>query len=105
MRRRKPPDPEALMNEAIVDAYDEDEQIVGLFTMIQDNLKLPFETEILGVPVEVQKVELRGERDIVAVCARGRRRQRIPILDLPLPDPTPKGAHWIEAYRFWCGPL
>jgi hypothetical protein len=33
-----------------------------------------------------------------------RSRQRIGILDLPLPDPPPDGAEWIEAYRRWaCG--
>jgi len=28
-------------------------------------------------------------------------RQRVPIIDLPMPDPPPKGAEWIEAYRRW----
>jgi hypothetical protein len=28
-------------------------------------------------------------------------RKRLPILDLPLPDPAPGGAEWIEAYRAW----
>jgi hypothetical protein len=28
-------------------------------------------------------------------------RQAIEILDLPLPDPAPEGAPWIEAYRHW----
>jgi hypothetical protein len=37
----------------------------------------------------------------VAVCGRGRSRQRIGILDLPLPDPLPDGAEWVEAYRRW----
>jgi hypothetical protein len=30
-------------------------------------------------------------------------RQVIPILDLQLPAPPPKGAKWIEAYRHWVG--
>jgi hypothetical protein len=36
-----------------------------------------------------------------AICARGRLRQRISILDLPLPRRVPDGAEWIEAYRAW----
>jgi len=40
---------------------------------------------------------------IVAICRRGRERQSIPILDLPLPAPLPAGAEWIEAYRRWRG--
>ena len=34
---------------ATVDAYDEYEQRVGFFTMIEGSLMLPFETEFLGV--------------------------------------------------------
>jgi len=30
---------------------------------------------------------------------RGRERQSVPILDLPLPSPRPEGVEWIEAYR------
>ena len=39
--------------------------------------------------------------EIVAVCARGSERQRIPVVDLPLPSVRPEGAEWIEAYRQW----
>lgn len=46
-------------------------------------------------------IELSDDDQIVAICARGRERQWIPILDLPLPTPRPGGAEWIEAYRYW----
>lgn len=62
---------------------------------------MPFHTTVLGVEVTVQCVDLSGDDRIVAVCIRGRDRQRIPILDLPLPTPAPPGAEWIEAYRQW----
>ena len=93
---------EALVAEAVVDAYDDDEQIAGLYTMIADNLAVPFTTQVLGVDVTVRRVDLRPG-GIVAVCQRGRIRQAIGILDLPLPDPPPEGAQWIEAYRYWAG--
>jgi hypothetical protein len=38
-----------LVEEAVVDCYNESEQIVGLYTMIEDKLALPFETIVLGV--------------------------------------------------------
>ena len=63
---------------------------------------MPFGTEILGVPVVVRKVDLRSS-GIVAICHRGRMRQAIGPLDLPLPDPVPDGALWITAYRWWAG--
>ena len=39
--------------------------------------------------------------EIVAICRRGRERQKVPILDLPLPEPRPEGSEWIDAYRRW----
>jgi len=92
---------EALVEEATVDAYDESEQAVGFLTMIDEHLAIPFSTTILGVEVTVEKVDVTESNEVVAVCRRARTRQRIPILDLPLPAPPPAGAEWIEAYRYW----
>lgn len=39
---------QALVDEATVDAYDRDEQVMGLNTMIEDILAVPFETTVLG---------------------------------------------------------
>jgi hypothetical protein len=90
-----------MIEQATVDAYNESEQITGWFTMIDENLAVPFETTLLGVPVTVEHVNLNQSEHIVAVCTRGRSRQSLPILDLPLPTPPPGGAEWIEAYRRW----
>ena len=92
---------EALVEDAIIDAYTDEEQRVAFYTVIEDNLKVPFETEILGVPVTVERLNLTPSGEIVAVCAHGNKRQQIPILDLPLPSIPPEGAEWIEAYRHW----
>ena len=90
-----------LVEGAVVDAYNESEQRCGLFTMIEDHLALPFDTEVLGVPVTVERIDLSEADEVVAICRHGRRRQRIAVLDLPLPSPPPDGAEWIEAYRYW----
>jgi len=92
---------EAMIDEATVDAYNEDEQLTGLFTMLQENLAVPFTTTVLGVEVVVRAVDLAQDGRIVALCSRDRIRQAIGILDLPLPTPGPEGAAWIEAYRQW----
>jgi hypothetical protein len=89
-----------LVAEAVVDAHDDDEQLTGLYTMIEDNLAMPFVATVLGVDVTVRRVDLRPG-GIVAICHRGPMRQAIGILDLPLPDPAPEGAQWIAAYRRW----
>jgi hypothetical protein len=90
-----------LIEEALVDAYGEYEQRTAFFTMIEDGLALPFDTELLGITVTVERVDLTTAEEIVAICRRGNKRQSIPILDLPLPKPPPAGAEWIEAYRLW----
>ena len=92
---------EALIEEAVVDAYNEDEQKVGLLTMMQEHLALPFWVSILGVEATVEKVDMTRDGRIVAVCLRNGVKQRIEILDLPLPKPAPAGAEWIAAYSHW----
>ena len=90
-----------MVEQATVDAYGDSEQITGWLTMIEENLAVPFETEVLGVLITVERVDLDRSEQIVAICRRGRARQSLPIIDLPLPTPLPDGAEWIEAYRHW----
>ncbi|WP_055526096.1 hypothetical protein [Streptomyces graminilatus] len=92
---------EALIEEATVDAYGEEEQLTGFFTMIEESLAVPFTTAVLGVEVSVVGVDLVEDGRVVACCVRGSFRQDIGILDLPLPEPAPEGWQWIEAYRYW----
>ena len=90
-----------MIEEAIVDAYNESEQAGGFHAMIEQELDLPFDTVVLGNTVSVKRVDITGANEVVAVCHRGRERQAIPILALPLPTPPPAGWEWIEAYRRW----
>ena len=93
---------ETLIEEATVDCYDEYEQATGLFTMIEDELDLPFTTRIFGLEVAVVAVEQDDSGlGVVAVCERQGERQRLSLSDLPLQSPSPEGAQWIAAYRLW----
>ena len=92
---------EALIEEAVVDAYGDEEQTGGFFTMIEEHLALPFSVSIMGAEVVVEKVDMTRDWRIVAVCKRGGVKQRIEILDLPLPKPALAGAEWIAAYSHW----
>ena len=103
-RRSKAPSEaklDEMIEEAIVDAYGESEQTLGFYTMLEDNLAVPFETDLLGVEATVEQLDVCDDDRIVAVCSRGRAKQRVPLLDLPLPTPQPAGADWIAAYRRW----
>ena len=83
-----------LIEEATIDCYNQSEQISGFFCILEEQLEVPFKTKLLGLEVMVE---------IMAICRRGRNRQNISILELPLPNPKPLGSEWIEAYRRWAG--
>ena len=89
-----------MIEEATVDCYDDIEAETGFFTMIEENLRLPFMTNVLGVDVTVVALE-QNDKGVYAVCKHKNKTQRIPITELPLPLPCPKGAEWIDAYRRW----
>jgi len=89
-----------LVEEAITDANGDEEAVSGFYTMLENDLRLPFETEILGVKAIVESIDMtEDETDIVAVCRKGKIRQRLSIRDLSLPSPPPEGAQWIAAFR------
>ena len=92
---------EAMAEEATVDAYGESEQVSGWACMFENHLAVPFATTVLGDAVTVEAIEQRGDTRIVAICKRGRFRQAIDILELPLPSSPPAGGEWIVAYRHW----
>jgi len=71
-----------MIEQATVDAYGDSEQTTGWFTMIEEYLTVPFETVVLGVPITVERVDLDGSEQIVAICRRKRARQSVPIIDL-----------------------
>lgn len=94
---------DAMVAQAMVDCYNEDEQATGLFTQLEDNLAVPFTTHVLGVPVTVESLDLMDTNQIVAICSRDQEQQAIPLVELPLPASPPEGAEWIDAYRHWLG--
>lgn len=97
MKRRN--DLDAMIGEALVDCYSDSEMVTAMMTAVQDYLDLPFTTKVLGLTVNVVAVELNDAEEVVALCKCNGKRQRIPLLDLPIPDPPPAGAEWIAAYR------
>ena len=90
-----------LVEDALTDAYGESEQATAFYTMMENDLQLPFETAILGTPVSVEGIDITDDDQLVAVCRKGKSKQRISLPELPLPSPLPEGAQWIVAYRYW----
>jgi hypothetical protein len=68
---------DALVEQAIVDAYGDDEQLVSLYTIIVDNLALPFTTTVLGFEASVESVDVTASGSSPsAYAARTVRRSR-----------------------------
>jgi hypothetical protein len=95
---------QALIEEATVDCYDENEARVGFVTMIEDNVVCPFKAKVIGEEVEV--VGLRAARSglgVMAVCAYKGKEYPIDIDSLEWPKKKPEGYEWVEAYHSWLG--
>ncbi|MYR56514.1 hypothetical protein GTY54_09770 [Streptomyces sp. SID625] len=92
-----------MIEEAIVDTYDEVEAISAFLSVIDEHLAVPFTTTVLGVDVTVVKIGLTNDSRLVARCVRNGLQQDIGLAELPLPQPPPEGTHWIDAYRRWSG--
>jgi hypothetical protein len=102
--RSWPPSPrrlDALIEEATVDAYGESEQTTAFLTVLEERLARPFGATVLGEAVVVEKLDLSDANELIAVCRRRGKRQKVRLLDLKLPVPRPEGAEWVAAYHRW----
>ncbi len=100
-RRPSPRRLDVLIEEATMDAYGESEQATAFLTVLEEHLAFPFGATVLGEAVVVEKIDLSGADELIAICRRGRKRQKVRLLDLELPVSRLNGAEWIAAYRRW----
>jgi hypothetical protein len=105
MAKKQPKDRErlrALIEEATVDCYGEEEQLQGLLTMVEDNVVCPFTAKVLGETVEVTALESPSSGTaLMAVCQYKGKEYRIDVNSLEWPKAKPKGYEWLEAYQAW----
>jgi hypothetical protein len=91
-----------LIEEAIVDAHDEEEQEYGFLNMLQDDVAVPFKAFVVGEEVDVTGFDVGDEnRGIVAVCLRKGKKYRVSVTSLEWKGKSPEGAEYIEAYKAW----
>lgn len=91
------------MDDAICDAYDAQEQLTGFFTIMEDNLEMPCEATVVGVPVSILGVNTTDTR-ILAICKRAddRTKYHVDIRDVTINPKVPM-SECIDAYRQWSG--
>jgi len=51
--------------------------MIGFHTMLSENLEMPFKTQVLGVEVQVEKLDVTDDKQIAVICMRGEPSQRI----------------------------
>jgi hypothetical protein len=101
--RHADPDLDRLIDEIIVDAHDEDEQLMGFENAFDEDATFPCPATIIGEEVQVLSVSRANNRhELVAVCQRADRRYELAPLDLDFHgDPTT--TRLLAAYRRWIG--
>ena len=107
-RRRKKSleaDLDSLIDEIIVDAYGEDEQLWAFRQAIEDEVELPADAFVIGEPVSVIRIDYEGNplRGLHATCRKQDGVEHIvAFADVSFPEGT-RGARYHASYRKWLG--
>lgn len=89
-----------LIEEAIIDAYGDDECRAGFLTMLDEHIATPFTATVVGSEIQITAFDVDGDRIFVR-CERNGKSYSINVLDIE-PPAGMQGAEWIAAYRQWC---
>jgi hypothetical protein len=94
-----------LIEEIIVDAYGDDEQLWAFRRVLKDKIGAPAEAFVIGEPVTVVAIDYDGNdrRGLTATCRRKKGvEQVIAACDLIFPEDS-IAARYVAAYRKWLG--
>lgn len=97
---------EALLEEATVDCYDEEEEFWGVFSTLDSRLSFPLQARLLGETMSL--VGLDGERSglrrgVMARVRKGEKEYTVALSELEIMNPDPVSAEWLAVYRYWMG--
>jgi hypothetical protein len=90
---------EALLEQATVDCYDEEEEFSGMLCTLDDHLSFPLQAG--GIGLDDRRSSLR--KGIVACLRKGGREYRVGLADLSFIAPDPISAEWRAMYCYWAG--
>jgi len=96
---------EELVDEIVVDAYGDDEQLWAFRQAFEDEVGLPAEARAVGEQVTVLAIDYDGNerRGLTAKCRREDRSEYlIAACDLAFPEGS-TAARYVAAYRTWLG--
>jgi hypothetical protein len=104
-RGKESPELDRLIDEIVVDAYGDNEQLWAFRQAFEDNVAMPAEAFVVGEPVTVVTIDYDGNerRGLTARCRREEgSEQVIAACDLIFPEGS-VGARYVAAYRKWLG--
>ncbi len=96
---------EALLEEILVDAYGEEEQLWAFRQAFEDEVRLPADAFVMGEPVSVVDIDYDGNTrcGLKATCRFQKRgKHSIPASEVRFPDGS-AGDLYVAAYRKWLG--
>ena len=101
--RKADSDLDRLIDEIMVDAYDEDEQLMGFEIAFDEGADFPCPGTVVGEEVEVLSVSVKNHRrELIATCKRGGRQYDVALLDIDVHGDSAT-SRLIAAYRRWLG--
>jgi hypothetical protein len=92
-----------LLEEAMVDCYDEYEAFMGVVVTLDERLPFPFEAKALGETVEVIAIDdnrCDPRRGVIATVRKGNKEYGVALSEIELPKKI-KHNKWIEMYQYW----
>jgi hypothetical protein len=98
-------DLEELIEEIIVDAYGEDEQLWAFRQVIEDEVPLPADGFVIGEPVSVVEIDYDSNerRWLTARCRREDGSEHVVAASEVMFPKGSSGERYIAAYRKWPG--
>ncbi|HVC71291.1 MAG TPA: calcium-binding protein [Acidimicrobiales bacterium] len=101
--RKADSDLDQLIDEIIVDAHDEDEQLMGFENAFDEEADFPCPGTVVGEEVEVLSVSVKNHRrELIVTCKRGGRKYDVALLDTDVLG-NAATSRLIAAYRRWLG--
>jgi len=94
-----------LLEEILVDAYGEDEQLWAFRQVLEDELPLPVDASVIGEAVSVTKIDYDGNphRGLRATCKKADgKTYKVSLSDVVFPEDS-KAASYVKAYCTWLG--
>jgi len=100
---RAAPELDDLIADITVDAYDQDEALMGFENAFDEAACLPCRATVIGETVEILSVATsNGRQELIATCQRAGRRHQIALLDITITADQP-ASRLLAAYRHWTG--